>query len=119
MDDLVGKEFDWFAIDRNGAVALFATAGEGTVPQSVLSNTSNHNLIAEYLETPNWGSELVWTDLASYGLFVFDWNYFGLYIKVAAPSTALAKELRDKIINITEVPILDVDFNNIQELNIE
>lgn len=119
MNDLVGREFDWYGIDCNGAVAIFATAGSGAVPHPVLNNIKDHDSISEQLETTNWGSELVWADLANYGLFVFDWKLNnGPYIKVSAPTNALAKELGNKILNIPHIPSLNVDFNKIEEFNV-
>jgi hypothetical protein len=35
-----GIEFDWFAVDRNGFVGLFSSAGNGPVPTSVVAHAS-------------------------------------------------------------------------------
>ena len=39
-----GGEFDWFAIDRNGCVAAFCTAGYGAVPDAVFDSPWNDYL---------------------------------------------------------------------------
>jgi hypothetical protein len=33
---LQGREFDWFAVDGEGNIAMFASAGEGFVPEEVI-----------------------------------------------------------------------------------
>jgi len=119
MNELEGREFDWYAMDENGAAAVFSTAGSGTVPQSVIDNYEAHDLITEKLETPNWGSELVWDDLANYGLFVFDWELNnGPYIKKSKPKKDITPDLKEKISNIVGIPSLKMAFNEIDEASI-
>ena len=36
--ELAGREFDWFAIDSDGNIGLFSTAGEGRIPETVFEN---------------------------------------------------------------------------------
>jgi len=38
-----GSEFDWFAEDIEGNIGLFATAGEGAVPDVVVINFKEHS----------------------------------------------------------------------------
>jgi hypothetical protein len=46
-DDLEGTEFDWWAADREGHVALFATAGYGEIPLAVLdAHAEPHYMVA-------------------------------------------------------------------------
>ncbi|MCP5244423.1 MAG: hypothetical protein H6937_00020, partial [Burkholderiales bacterium] len=67
-EELEGREFDWFAIDSEGNIGLFSTAGEGTIPDSVVEAYSEHDHISEQLESPNWGNSDVWSDYAALGL---------------------------------------------------
>lgn len=61
-EEIEGREFDWFAIDSEGNIGLFSTAGEGAVPKLVIESYSEHDAISELLDSPNWGSSEVWSD---------------------------------------------------------
>jgi len=88
-DNLQGIDLDWFAKDCSGNVALFATAGEGFIPQHVLSTHELHEQVSQAFVTPNWGSKLVWSDYANAGLYVYDWSG-NSYKLVAVPNKASA-----------------------------
>ena len=36
--EILGREFDWFALDCNGDIAVFISAGSGVVPDEVARN---------------------------------------------------------------------------------
>ena len=40
-DDVQGIEFDWFAVDAKGHIALCSTAGYGEIPASVLAASTD------------------------------------------------------------------------------
>ena len=42
-NDILGLEYDWLAVDQEGHVAVFSTAGGGRAPQAVLENTDVHD----------------------------------------------------------------------------
>jgi hypothetical protein len=110
--DIEGIEFDWFATDRAGNIALFATAGAGFVPKAVVSARAKHEAISESFETPNWGSEKVWDDYASLGIFVFDWTlHDGPYRLVRAPTSHIGTQLYATIRGISSLQKLAVDFH--------
>ena len=116
MDELEGREFDWFAVDENGEIAVFSTAGNGTVPESVKENYKAHDSISEKFEYPNWGSDNVWKDFANYGLFVFDWRLNnGPYVKKSAPNGKIDSELKSKILKISGIPKLQMDFSKVDK----
>ncbi len=116
MSDIQGREFDWFALDSDGNIALFATAGEGFIPAEVVNNIAMHDAISKFLPTPHWGSIQVWDDYAAKGLFVFDWNLpGGPYLKQAVPTAQMAEDLRVKIIAIKSIPFLKGTFESITE----
>ena len=116
MKEIEGREFDWYAIDENGDVAVFSTAGSGTVPHSVKENYEAHDLISEELESNNWGTQRVWDNLANYGLFVFDWKLNnGPYIKKSTPKRNISSELKSKILNVSGIPTLAMVFSKIEE----
>lgn len=109
---LDGVEFDWFAIDSEGNVAMFATAGEGFVPESVAEYYTQHESVSESLDAPNTGTTKVWLDYAAHGLYVFDWNLpGGPYIRQASPTGAMSQELKSNIQTIINLPRYSGSFS--------
>ena len=85
--DIQGVEFDWFAVDQFGHIALFATAGHGPVPASVLVSLEAHDAIGETIAVSGFGSSAIWQSYAQAGLYVFDWSDArACYVRVAEPS---------------------------------
>lgn len=114
-DELQGREFDWFAVDKHGRLAMFSTAGEGPMPAAVLRSIVQHDAVSEAIETPNVGSELVWRDFGRAGLFVYDWAY-DRYVRVAEPSGEPSPRLLEMLRRIDSVPSLDCAFEETSEL---
>ncbi|MDK2594018.1 hypothetical protein [Pseudoalteromonas obscura] len=116
-EELEGREFDWFASDSEGNIALFATAGEGTIPNLVIKNYADHDAVAVQLESPNWGSSEVWSDFAKLGFFVFDWDlHGGPYKRAQNPTSNMNKQLRNTIMALGSIPSLPVKFAEIDEI---
>ena len=119
-EELFGSEFDWFALDANNNVALFATAGFGYIPDAVIQSYDDHADITDFFLTPHWGSEGIWDDYAKYGLFVYDWvgaseHYATLpdcYVKVREPAQEMPEDLKDRILSISGVQKFPVDFRS-------
>ena len=105
LPDLRGIEFDWFAIDSDGNLALFATAGEGFFPKSVADHHVNHSSLSESLSAPHIGTSAVWNDYAALGLYVFDWALpGGPYEMRASPTCAASHELKRAIEAVPKLP---------------
>lgn len=105
LPDLRGIEFDWFAIDSDGNLALFATAGEGFFPQSVAEHHTNHSSLSESLPAPHAGTSEVWSDYAALGLHVFDWVLpGGPYEMRASPTCLVSRKLQKEIMAVPELP---------------
>lgn len=115
------EDFDWFAVDADGAVALFATGGQGFVPPTVVEFHVMHETVAGSIEYPNWGTDQIWNDAANLGLYVFDWSPSGgAYQRVASPKTVGDDTLPSMIKRITNLPVLKTcfaDLAQITELN--
>ena len=62
-------DFDWFAVDETGQVAVFATAGSGPVPAEVSAKPSPHDAFGDQIEMTGWGTIAVWDSYAKLGLF--------------------------------------------------
>ena len=113
---LKGREFDWWAIDRDDHLALFATAGYGPIPEAVLHATRSEDDDGEILrrvvaclpQSSKWNEQGrgpgkcdEWRDLGSRGVFVYDWlHWSGPYERVIEPlvpvlAAALPSELRN------------------------
>jgi hypothetical protein len=114
-----GREFDWFALDCNGRVGLFASAGCGNVPIQVQQNYALHDSIVETFHLPNYGSLEVWRDYAKYGFYVFDWRQnAGPYERMAIPIEEVSDNIRERILQIIDIPRLAVSFEVVSSVNL-
>ena len=92
--DRAGEEFDWFALDEAGQVAVFATAGSGPVHAQVPLQTSIHDAVGDRIEMSGWGTNAVWDSYARVGLYAYDWDgQQNCYRRVAEPFRAVTEEL--------------------------
>jgi hypothetical protein len=115
--ELCGMEFDWFAADSDGNLALFATAGEGFVPKSAAKHHAQHVALSDPLPTPRMGTPEVWKDYAALGLYVFDWNLpGGPYEKRESPIAEVSHELRARIMAIPALPTFVGSFSSLGKL---
>jgi len=102
---VTGGEFDWFAMDGEGHVGHFATAGFRPIPRIVLARFGElREFDRRILQLPAIGEAtghlggLIedWLEMARRGLFSYDWQHWsGPYARAATPSRA---------INIAEIP---------------
>lgn len=96
--DIAGYEYDWLAVDGDGHVALFSTAGSGFAPESFLRDIDAHDVAIEaILSAPPTTSvrfspdvppdrDNTWRRVAERGVFAFDTDPTGgPYRLVAAP----------------------------------
>lgn len=109
-----GVEFDWFAVDSSGCLALFATAGAGFVPSTVSARFHEHAAMSEMLPSPRWGSEMVWDDYSDLGLYVYDWGggRYDSYARIRTPAREMTDELRQKFLAIRPLPRFDFEFRS-------
>jgi hypothetical protein len=107
--DFLGLEYEWVAVDCNGHLGYFATAGYGHAPGFFTAHVSEHEQIVDRLlalplrgvgvpagDLPEDAGE-PWKALADRGVFGFDapWGY---YKRVYQPSSALhVSELPDDL----------------------
>jgi len=111
INEIAGAEFDWFAKDAAGNIGLFATAGEGIVPDVVVRNFKEHAKITNTFESPNWGSENVWADYSVLGFYVYDWSLPGGPYKLKkSPTGEMSRELQLKIETLSSLYNLKVKF---------
>ncbi|MCJ8351462.1 hypothetical protein [Moritella sp.] len=116
-EELEGREFDWFAIDSEGNISLFSTAGEGSIPCLVIESYAEHDDISERLDSPNWGCSEVWSDYAQLGFYVFDWNlHGGPYKREREPTSNMDTELKRKLMAMASIPSLPVKFTELKEM---
>lgn len=107
-----GTEFDWFATDRDGRFAIFATAGRGPVPESALALAKAHDAVGDTLEVTGWGTNAVWQSYSRAGLYAYDWSdRQGCYIRVAEPATSPPLKLAADIAAITGLPRVEASFS--------
>jgi hypothetical protein len=89
--DFLGVEFDWFAEDPDGFLAVLSSAGYGPIPDGVFERLDGQQGIEEFLRSvvgPRLGDDLLRAhrSLASVGLFAYDWKHWdGPYQRSAIP----------------------------------
>lgn len=105
-EDVAGAEFEWFAADRNGDIAVFSTAGCGFIPDVVFDVARNHILLEGYLTRTHFehcvavpGKGVVLNEylkgISERGLYAFEWSVWkGPYKLAYIPESPL---------NITEI----------------
>jgi len=108
--ELEGTEFDWFACDRSGQFAVFASAGLGEVPASVGVSFLAHQAVSDSIESANWGSDRVWDELASCGLYVYDWGSGDRYRRQRVPAAQPEQELLERLCRLPKLPRFDFEF---------
>ena len=117
LDRFSGIEFDWFAVDAEGDVALFATAGSGFIPASVLANAKRHHDVSDGVENPKRGTPEVWDAYARLGLYVFDWEVnMGPYRRVRSPIAPMPAEFRNRIVQLAGMPLYPGLFREDREI---
>ncbi|WP_141400657.1 hypothetical protein [Pseudoxanthomonas wuyuanensis] len=114
-----GQEFDWFARDSSGALALFATAGNGAVPDCVLEALELHGSANDLIPVTGWGSPQVWASYAAAGLFAYDWHEpTGQYCRVATPGGSVLSSLMAELVAV-RLPEFSGHFSQALELSLE
>ena len=104
----MGFEYDWLAVDADGHIGLFSTAGGGFAPPEFLQDTDAHDTGIEALmaSPPSTRSRFfpdvatglsnAWKEAAARGLFAFDSDpNGGPYRLVASPENPAS---------VTEIP---------------
>jgi hypothetical protein len=118
LQQLQGREFDWFAVDGDQNIAMFATAGEGFIPEEVIRHLSQHESLSDQIPAPHTGTAQVWNDYAAVGLYVFDWNLpGGPYVLRATPSRPMANEFRRSVRSIVQLPVYGGSFSSLSKLS--
>jgi len=114
--DFYGVEFDWFASDADGFIALMSSAGYGPIPDSVFERLEEQariearlsSLIGSRMMTDDW-DRMVW-QLSASGVFVYDWKHWdGPYQRLGIPpypqrfdDLGFSPELRDALVVVPE-----------------
>jgi hypothetical protein len=133
-EDIRGTEFDWLAVDGDGHVALFSTAGAGYAPPEFLRDTDAHDAALEdILALPTStrarfapqiapGLKNTWLLVAERGLFAFDSDpNGGPYRLVAAPQLPIrVTGLPNSIANtVRQVGFLHLRFTEVDNVSEE
>jgi hypothetical protein len=89
-NEISGIEFDWFACDRDGHVALLSTAGNGLVPTSIREAAGEMDMLQEHFQVAS-PTRSEWEEFAALGLFVYDCGtlHEETYRRLAVPATPL------------------------------
>ena len=88
--EIRGIEFDWYATDSEGHLALFSSAGSALVPALALEGAADVGLLDEYFQVAS-PMRSDWEQFAALGLFVYDCGsmHDDTYRRVAVPATPL------------------------------
>jgi hypothetical protein len=90
--DLIGSEFDWYAIDRDGFIAVFCSAGWGPVPEVVFDHLEGQKSIGSEIKisnvpVPDIEFKATSSLLSEKGIFGYNWlNTFGPYRSFSQPT---------------------------------
>jgi hypothetical protein len=115
--ELEGREFDWFAIDQDGHLALFATGGCGPIPEHVRVASELHDAMSDTLSVTGWGTDAVWQSYSRIGLFAYDWSVQqNCYVQVAKPIAPPSLELQVRVRSCSSLAKLDVSFQDLTVL---
>ena len=107
-----GTEFDRFALDDAGEVAVFATAGFGPVPAQVRTASELHDAIGDRIAVTGWGTPTVWESYGRVGLFAYDWDDESrCYSRVGQPSRPINEDLSVPLAAMA-LPRLSLSFRN-------
>lgn len=89
-DEICGFEFDWFACDRDGYLALMSTAGSGLAPACTLAAPAERELLLQHFAVAS-PSRSEWAEFAELGLYVYDCGSMHDYVykRVALPTRPL------------------------------
>lgn len=99
--DVLLKEFDWFATDSAGELATCSSAGWGEIPAIVLQQCTLADSPMEHIDRliavmPEIGGHRVeahgpgtcqeWPLLGNRGLYVYDWGHGSTYERIIVPT---------------------------------
>lgn len=132
------NNFEWFAVDREGLIAYFDTAGFGAVPQSFFGETSDYLSLKNYLEDLAFVSEFDvhdgishgdqhYVNYARRGVYVYDWasglgwyekEPYSLLISPRNPATITdLDEVHQKILE--KVHFAEISFRDSEKIIVE
>jgi|SRR5579864_6224969 len=115
--NILGAEFDWFAVDFDGHVGHFSSAGFGPVPLAAEADAGRYDRVFElFKKSP--GSRTAsfergsgkgcddWLKIAQHGIFSYDWKHWnGPYARIATPENPILKDQLPEEIKSTVVRI--------------
>jgi len=123
-------EFDWFAIDKLGQVAVFSSVTSGYIPEKVFSSyetfaglTSLLNALPRFanvqIVTKELGGMDLWLEWSQRGLYAYDYidvhrtMKFDRYDLIAVPEQPLLKKVIAQIEQFKEViPTFNLIFSS-------
>jgi hypothetical protein len=142
-DEQIGSDFEWFAVDRNGAIAVFFSGGN-KLPDLIAASKENLKLlsswfleymVANFQDDPEQSrlgakiptlSEIQRLIVAHhFGLHIFDNQDPGgwgtkVYVRYATPERAIYLDsLPHEIRKILEMATFDCDFDQENEIDVE
>ena len=111
--EFYGVEFDWFATDSHGFVALMSSAGYGQIPDSVFERLQEQEHIGAHLSQLigySTSGDLIRAKrlLSKVGVFTYDWKHWkGPYRRLGFPllprridTFGFAPELREAFVSL-------------------
>jgi hypothetical protein len=94
--DFIGSEFEWYAVDQDGFLAIFFSAGWGPVPDVVFDSFAAQKLIETWIglsqiSYPDANFQATSRRLFELGVFAYDWlDSFGPYRRFVNPEKPVA-----------------------------
>lgn len=120
---LHGVEHDWLAVDQDGHVGFFTTAGGGLAPRALVLDPHGYEAaIAALFALPAAGEPTTddWTAMARRGVYTFDADYNGgPYRPGVAPEVpALVAALPQAVAEVARRVALNTSFRSATELSL-
>jgi hypothetical protein len=130
-EDIQGREYDWLAVDSDGLVGLFSTAGGGYAPEEFLKDidafdSAIASILSLAVSSPvNCSRDVpvglcnTWKMVAERGLFAFDSDPLGgPYRLIATPHRPVILENLPTIVKgvVSRVVLSQVTFRIAQEI---
>jgi hypothetical protein len=139
-DEMFATDFDWFAVDRDGCIGHFTTAGLRRLPESVRISRPRLERLREYFECcPSVGRSILtaglekergfggrplnwmsFLDMAARGLYSYDTELvheFGLYYRAATPEKPIhLNDLPAEIAEALSATALEICFRESERI---
>lgn len=118
--ELYGFEFNWLGLDQQQQPAVFASTGQGPIPEAVLRHVPAHDSVLSTIPITRAGTPQIWKNYSRVGLYAYEWDSsLAHYVRQASPTAPPGAILQQSILNIPQLPRFALPFGQAQALSID